>query len=144
MAKGILICAKFCWSPITTLITWARSYRYAKLSAIGEGDGGNARAGYFGARRPFISHNRASDSVFGSIQIPFHQPRDAATAVSAGQSRVEFQRLIVICNRLPEIPLRKPDRAAMAPGFGQFRAERVSRLHAKWRWYLRSSPVASL
>src|SRR5215510_10208007 len=35
MAKGIRICAKFCWSPITTLITWARSYRYAKLSAIG-------------------------------------------------------------------------------------------------------------
>ena len=95
------------------------------------------RAGYFGARRPFISRKNASASGFSNppsaatpevgfsfSRLALRQPRDAATTINAGQSRVEFQRLIVIRDRPREIPLRKPDHTAIAPGFGQFRIER--------------------
>jgi len=61
---------------------------------------------------------------FGFFHSVLHQPRDAAIAVSAGQTRIDFQRLVEITGRTREIPLCNPNHAAVEPGFSQFRIER--------------------
>src|SRR5215510_9356108 len=99
MAKGIRICAKFCWSPITTLITWDRSYRYAKLSAIG---GDSARymqdcVGIFRVllqrlNRFFRRQDEQVDSALSSLALHLIHHRQPAVCACADHESAAFPR----------------------------------------------------
>src|SRR5262245_34851236 len=99
MEKGIRICAKFSWSPIITLITWARSYRYAKLSAIG-GDSARYMQDGVGVFRVLLQRldrfDRRQDEQFDpaaqSLALYFVHHRQSSICPRADHKSAAFPR----------------------------------------------------